>query len=121
MAQTDGGDVLQREDFGDVTVVRLNVPRLWEDQATNDAFEKLYSLVDDSGRRRFVLDLSAIEYFASAALAKLIVLTRKARAAEARLVLCNITPTVEKILEVTRLRDLLITYDSEREARQSFT
>jgi anti-sigma B factor antagonist len=119
MAQPDG-DLLQREDVGDVTMVRVNIPRLWEDSTTDSAFTQLYDLVEGSGRHKFVLDLSPLQYFSSSALGKLVTLTRKARAADARLVLCNLTPTVEKILQVTRLGEVLVSYDNENEARQSF-
>jgi anti-sigma B factor antagonist len=115
------GNLVEREDFGDVTVIRLNLPSLWEDQATEDAFARLYTLIEGSGRTQFVLNLSAIQYFASAALGKLVTLHRKLGAAQARLVLCNVTPPVERILQVTRLNDMLLTYDNEREARQSFS
>lgn len=46
----------------------------------------------------------------------MIALDRKALAADARWVVCNVTPTVQQMLELTRLADVLIGYDSEREA-----
>ena len=119
MNPTNSGDLLHRYDIEDVTVVRVNIPRLWEDKTTEDAFGQLYALIENSGRRKFVLDLSALQYFSSSALGKLVTLTRKARTADARLVLCNLTPTVEKILQVTRLGDLLISYNTESEARKA--
>src|SRR5262245_32122076 len=111
---------LERQNVGDVTVLRINVPMLWGDQASDELFEQLYSLVESSGSRKFVLDVGAIQYFASAALGKLVALNRKAIAAEARLVLCHVTAPVARILQVTRLADVLIAYGSEREAVQSF-
>jgi anti-anti-sigma factor len=114
------GEWLEWEDKGDVKVVRLKAATVYADAATEDAFQHLFSLVDESGCRKYVLDLSAIQYFASSALGKLVTLTRKARAAEARLVLCNVTPAVERILQVTRLADLMIAYNNESEAVRSF-
>ena len=58
---------------------------------------------------------------ASAALGKFVGLSRKGRAADARLVLCCVTPPVARILEVTRLNDVLLAYPSEQEAVQSFS
>jgi anti-sigma B factor antagonist len=120
MSETDGGDLLEREDIGDATVVRLNVPRLLDDETTNDLFRQIYSIIDEEGRRKLVLNLQPLEYFASAALSKLVVLYRKARAAEARVALCNVTPTVASILQVTHLADIMIAYNDEREALRSF-
>ena len=69
--------------------------------------------LDEPDRRCFVLDVGAIQYFASAALGKLVGLNRKARQADARLVLCAVTPTVARVLEISRLSDVLIRYDDE--------
>jgi anti-anti-sigma factor len=117
---TPNGERLQIEEIGDVTVVRMNVPRLATDEDTETTFARLYELVENKGHRKLVLDLSAIEYFASAALGKLVTLNRKAHAADARMVLCRPTPPVQRILQLTRLNDVLLTYDSEEEAYQSF-
>jgi anti-anti-sigma factor len=114
------GERLQIEEIGDVTVVRLNGPRLATDEDTEATFARLFALVEDAAHRKLVLDLGSIEYFASAALGKLVTLNRKAHAADARLVLCRPTPPVQRILQLTRLNDVLLTYDSEDEARQSF-
>jgi len=119
MLKTNNSD-LERQDVGDVTVLRINVPMLWGDQASDELFEQLYSLVESSANRKFVLDVGAIQYCASAALGKLVALNRKVIAAEARLALCRVTPPVARILQVTRLADVLIAYASEREAVQSF-
>jgi anti-anti-sigma factor len=110
---------VEREDHGDVTVVSIEFPILADDPATEEVFTTLYTLIESSGRRKFVLDLGAVRYFASAALGKLVALSRKVCAAEVRLVLCNVTPTVERILQVTHLNDLLLSFASEREAREA--
>src|SRR3954468_19365376 len=83
--------------------------------------DQLQDAVETSGRRKFVLDVGAIQYFASAALGKLVSLNRKARAADARLVICNVTPTGPRILELTRLADVLVSYDSEGDAVRSLS
>src|SRR4051794_10814562 len=107
------GEKMQVEEIGDVTVVRMKVPRFVTDEDTETTFARLYELVENAGHRKLVLDLSTVEYFASAALGKLVTLNRKAHAADARLVLCRPTPTVQRILQLTRLNDVLLTYDSE--------
>jgi anti-anti-sigma factor len=113
------GERLRVEDVGDVTVVRFTVPRLMTEEDTEATFSKLYDLVENSGRRKFVLDLAAVESFASAALGKLVALNRKARAANARMVLCRPTQPVQRVLQLTRLNDVLISYDDEDEACRS--
>jgi anti-anti-sigma factor len=120
MSEKNGGDLLEREDIGDMTVFRVNAPTLRDDLITEDVFQHLFTVVDEGKRLKVVLNLSAIQYFASAALGKLVVLTRKARVANVRLVLCNVTPNVEQALQITRLADLMIVYHDEQEARRSF-
>ncbi len=113
-------DSLEQQDVGDVTFLRIQIPMLYADQTTEDLFLRLEALVVDSGHRKFVLDLGVIEYLASAALGKLVSLHRKARAAGARLVLCNVPPNLARMLQITRLADVMIVCRSEREALGSF-
>jgi anti-sigma B factor antagonist len=111
---------LQREDFGDVTVLRLKVPMLRTDELTEVLFEQAYAVVDAEGRNRLVLNCEGVEYLASAALGKLVTLMRKARAAGGRLALCKVNRTVEQLLQVSRLSDVLLNYEDEQEAIRSF-
>ena len=39
MSAKHGGHWLEREDFGDVTVMRVRVPRLGDDDTTRDLFD----------------------------------------------------------------------------------
>jgi anti-anti-sigma factor len=113
-------DPIESEELGDVTVVRINAPQLLDDATTEEIFQRLYTLIATPGRHKFVVDVGSIQYFASAGLGKMVMLNRKAREAQARLVMCNVTPTVDHILKLTRLDAVLIAYASEREARDSF-
>jgi anti-sigma B factor antagonist len=113
------GSWVEQEDYGDVTVVRVKLPQLQDDAETDVVFDTLYTLVDDPARKKFVLEVGGIKYFASAALGKLMTLNRKVRETGSQLVLCSVTPTVERILQITRLSDLLLTYDNERLAREA--
>jgi anti-anti-sigma factor len=114
------GEKLQIEEIGDVTVVRMRVRMLATDEDTETTFARLFDLVENAAHRKVVLDVGAVEYFASAALGKLVTLNRKAQAADAKVVLCRPTPSVQRILQLTRLNDVLLTYDTELEARQAF-
>jgi anti-sigma B factor antagonist len=114
-----GSTYVEQEDYGDVTVVRVKLPQLQDDAETDVVFDTLYTLVDDPARKKIVLEVGGIKYFASAALGKLMTLNRKVRETGSQLVLCSVTPTVERILEITRLKDLLLTYDNERLAREA--
>jgi anti-sigma B factor antagonist len=116
MSETDGGPQVEREDIGDVTVVRINVRMLMDDEKTEEVFGRIYPIIDDEGRRKLILNFSAIEYFASAAISKLVTLYRKVLSAGGKLALCNVASTVASILQMTHLSDVIIPYSDEREA-----
>ncbi len=119
MSATHGGHWLEREDVGDVTVVRLKLARLGDDD-TQSLFKQIYSLVDDMGRSNLVLNLRAVEFLPSMALGKLVMLNRKAQAAQGRLVLCELTPTADEVIQATHLNDLFPIRPTEAEAVESF-
>jgi anti-sigma B factor antagonist len=119
MASTHGGHWLEREDLGDVTVVRLKLPRLQDDDA-HTIFKQIYSLVDDMGRSRLVLSLGPVTFLPSMALGKLVMLNRKAQAAGGRLAVCQLTPEAREVLDVTHLSDLFQLFATEQEAVRSF-
>ena len=110
---------LEREDFGDVTVVRLKPPKDLDDDTIREVFTPIYSLVSDMGRSNLVLNLAPVEYLPSMALGKLVMLNRKVQAAQGSLALCQLSPTVAEILESTRLNELFHLYATEQEALSS--
>ena len=119
MSETHGSHWLEREDFGGVTVVRLKILQILDDAATKDVFDPIYTL-SSIGRNQLVLNLGVVEYLASLTLGKLVMLNRKVQAASGRLALCQLTPTVNSILESTRLKSLFSVYATEAEALKSF-
>jgi anti-sigma B factor antagonist len=120
MPEKHGGHWLEREDLGDVTVVRVKARALQDDDTTAEMFRQVFSLVNAVGRHNLVLNLGAVEYVASLALGKLVLLNRKAEAAQGRLALCHLTRAVADALEVTHLADVLTVYPDEQEAVRSF-
>ncbi len=120
MHTAHGSHWLDRDDRGDLTVVRLKTPRLMDDETTAEIFRQIYSRVDDMHRHRLVLNLQSVLYLASLPLGKLIMLNRKAETAGGRLALCGLSPTVSEILQVTGLADRFSVYAGEVEAVASF-
>jgi anti-anti-sigma factor len=119
MSGKHGGHWLEREDVGDVTVVRLKLARVDDDDAQT-LFKQIYSLVDDMGRRNLVLSLATVEYLPSMALGKLVMLNRKTLLAKGRLALCHLTEGVTEIFDITHLADIFAIYPTEEEALRSF-
>jgi anti-sigma B factor antagonist len=120
MPETEANHWLEREDIGDVTVVRVQVPKLLDDSTTRGLFDQMYTLVGVDGRSKLVLNLSAVQSLASMALGKMIMLNRKAQAAAGRLALCCLSPGTVEVMESTHLMEVFTIYAGEPEALQSF-
>ena len=120
MPEIQAGGSLEWEDFGDVTVLRVKVPMLRGDEQTEAVFRQAFSLVEERGRSQLVLNLDGVVFFASMAIGKLAQLIHKTRAAGGKLTACKVTRTVEDLLRLTHLSDILLLYADEQEAVRSY-
>jgi anti-sigma B factor antagonist len=119
MSETHGSNRRGRQDFGKVTVLRLKIQEILDDAIINAMFDPI-NMLSVIGRNQLVLNLGAVDCVTSMTLANLIELNRKVEAANGRLTLCELTPTVDEILESTRLKALFNVYATEAEALKSF-
>jgi len=111
---------LEVEDIGDVTVVSFTDKKILDEQNIQIIGEQLFGLVDDSGRKKLLLNFSNVEYMSSAALGKLITLNKKIQGAGGKLVLCAIDPQIREVFEITKLDKLFVIRSDEQEALQMF-
>lgn len=111
---------LEVEDIGDVTVVNFTDRKILDEQNIQIIGEQLFSLVDELGRRKILLNFGNVEYLSSAALGKLITLNKKLQGVQGKLILCNIHPQIYEVFEITRLNKLLNIRKDEQEAMQQF-
>src|SRR5207253_5020724 len=111
---------LEVEDIGDVTVVNFTDRKILDEQNIQIIGEQLYSLVDEAGRRKILLNFGNVEYLSSAALAKLITLNKKLQQTGGRLILCNIDPQIREVFEITKLNKLFNIQAEEQAALQAF-
>ena len=111
---------LEVEDIGDVTVVSFTDRKILDEQNIQVIGEQLFGLVDESGRKRLLLNFGNVEYMSSAALGKLITLNKKVQASGGKLVLCNIDPQIREVFEITKLDKLFLICGDEQEALRTF-
>ena len=97
---------LDAEGLGDVTVVSFRDKKILDEQNIQVISEQLFSLVDDPGRRKLLLNFGNVEYLSSTALEMLITLNKKVTQAGGELILCNIAPQIYEIFEITKLNKL---------------
>jgi anti-sigma B factor antagonist len=111
---------LEVEDIGDVTVVNFTDRKILDEQNIQVIGEQLFSLVDEAGRKKVLLNFGNVEYLSSAALGKLITLNKKLQAAGGKLILCNIDPQIYEVFEITKLNKLFNIKGEEQAALQEF-
>jgi anti-anti-sigma factor len=119
MSEKHGSHWLEREDRGEVTIVRLKTPRALDEDLIRSIFDPIYSLVRDVGRHKVVLNMAAVSYLPSLALGKMVMLNRKTQAALGGLALCHLSPAVREILTSTHLDQLFQIHETEEDALQS--
>jgi anti-anti-sigma factor len=120
MALPPGYHIPEREDNGDVTIIRFAASSIRDEQNILAVFEQLHRLVESEGRRKLVLDFGPVRAVTSSALANLIALNRDLQPPKGRLALCNLTPLFSEILEAMELHNYLNLYRTEQEALRSF-
>jgi len=111
---------LEVEDIGDVTVINFVDKKILDEQNIQVIGEQLFSLVDQEGRRKLLLNFGNVEYLSSAALGKLITLNKKLQGVGGRLILCNIDPQIYEVFEITKLDRFFNIQKEEQAALQSF-
>jgi anti-sigma B factor antagonist len=111
---------LEVEDIGDITVVNFIDRKILDEQNIQKIGEDLFSLVDELGRRKILLNFGNVEYLSSAALGKFINLNKKVRAAGGKLVLCNIAQHIYEVFEITRLDKMFNIQKDEQGGLQAF-
>jgi anti-sigma B factor antagonist len=111
---------LEVEDIGDVTVVNFIDRKILDEQNIQKIGEDLFSLVDELGRRKLLLNFANVEYLSSAALGKFITLNKKVQGAGGKLILCNIDPNIYEVFEITKLNKLFNIQKDEQGALQAF-
>jgi anti-sigma B factor antagonist len=120
MSDKHADQLLGREDFGEVTVMRATVPMLRSDETTETLFQQLHALVDDAGRSRLVLNFDGVVFISSMVIGKLVMLIHKVRQAGGRLAVCKVGRTIFDLMQMTHLNEIVPIYGDEQDALRSF-
>lgn len=110
---------IETEEVGDVTIVKFLDKRILDEQNIQLIGDQLFSLVDDEGKGKLLLDFSNVDYLSSAALGKLITLNKKLLN-RGQLKLCNIKPEIYEVFEITKLNKVFQIYEDEESAMPAF-
>ena len=108
------------EEIGEVTIAKFTDKKILDEANIQIIGSQLFALIDEDGRRKVILDFSMVEYLSSAALGKLIIMDKKAKAAKAKLRLCCIRPDIYEVFELTRLNKVFDIKGTQEEALEGF-
>ena len=111
---------LELKDIGDVKVARFTDRHLLDQKTLEALGEELFSLVDQTGRQKLLLDFSNVQDISSLAIGMLVTLNKKMRAAGGKLVLCRMDPELRNVMAITQLDQLFVIRGDEHEAVEAF-
>ena len=107
---------LRVEQVGDVTVVHFLDKRILDEPTIQAIAEQLFSLVDDQGQRKLLLNFTNVEYMSSAALGKLINLHKKLTGVKGKMAMCNVIPQIYEVFAITKLDKIFKIFPDEDQA-----
>ncbi len=111
---------IETSQVGDVTVVKFIDRRILDAANIEEWGAELFGLVEEEDQKKLLLNFSHVEFLSSAALNKLILLEKKAKAAGGKLILCSLRPEITEIFSITRLDRLFDIKEEERDALDEF-
>lgn len=98
---------------GDVTVVRFLDRKILDAARIQELGDELFSLVGLEDRKKMLLNFKNVEFLSSAALNKLIILEKKVKADDGRLVFSDLRPEIHEVFVITRLTQLFEIKETE--------
>ncbi len=87
----------------DVSTVGFMVAHLTDEENIELLGHELFTLVDQVGCRKMILNMDKVRYMTSSVLGKLISLHRKLHRSEGQLIICNIGEELDQILSASWL------------------
>ena len=103
-----------------VSVVQFKDRKILDESNIQELGREMFSLIEQDGCQKLLLNFSNVEFLSSAALGKLIALDKKVKAQKGVLKLSNIRPEIYEVFAITRLNKLFDIHDDESDALAAF-
>jgi len=94
---------LKVTEHDDILVVRFAVSRINDEENIEDLGHELFLLPDQYGFQKIVLNMAGVEYITSSVVGKMITLHRKLHRNRGKMVISDLTPGVQDVLDASRL------------------
>ncbi len=108
------------ERTGEVAVIRIRKSTLSEEDNVEQLGFELMQIVDQLGYNRVVLSLKGVDWVTSSILGKLIHLHRHLRRLDGEMAICDLAPTVQEVMETSRLHTYFLVHSDVNTAVQQF-
>ncbi len=116
MGENESYECIELEKQDDTAIVRICDERVTDPGRIEQLGKELATLTDEDQPDRLMLDFGRVRFFSSAAINKLIVMEKRARAAGKTMVLSNLRPEVRDLFQFTNLDRVFDIQDGRAEA-----
>ncbi len=116
VARAPAAATLKYEEVGDVLVVTLLAPDLFDETTVSPVRHELRSLLEETLPRQVVIDLGNVTYMSSRAVGVILAHYQVISRDGGMLRVCCIHPKVAPVLEQMRLSMVIDTFDTVQEA-----
>ncbi len=111
----------QKGESADISVVYFSVPKILEDARIQQIGEELSEAAAEAVNGKLVLNFDNVKFMSSAMIGKIILVSKKCKAAKVDLKLCNISGDVMEVFKLMRLNKILNIYKTEEKAIASYS
>ena len=107
---------LKVTEYGDSAVVQFGVSHINDEENIEDLGHELFLLPDQFGFQKIVLNMTGVEYITSSVVGKMITLHRKLHRNRGKMVISDLTPGVQDVLDASRLLSYFTHCQTEEQA-----
>jgi anti-anti-sigma factor len=111
---------LMTQTNGDITVVYFTDSKILDEYKINQLSEELNKVAEKTAGGKLLLNFGDVHFMSSAVLGKLVSINRKCKESNTNLKMCQISPDIMKVFEITRLNKVIDIYDTEEKAISAF-
>ena len=108
---------LKVAEHGDNVVVQFGISHINDEENIEDLGHELFLLPDQFGFQKIVLNMTGVEYITSSVVGKLITLHRKLHRNRGKMVISDLTPGVQDVLDASRLLSYFTHCETEQQAQ----
>jgi len=110
---------LREEKIDDVQVLRIDEPRV-DSALSSELKTELLRVIEKEEAKQILIDLKAVEYVDSSGLGSLLFGHRQVKAHDGIIKLVHLNQKVKTLIKIANLEQILVAFDSEKEALESF-